>query len=261
MACSCPQGCVVNPIFVNWVGYSSFDIRRRTGYSAGYGVNWGTHSATAQSWTFDPKFHAWLGDVVKYINTIAVNHATKAIDWIGCAGVGGVCDDKPYHSTGRAMDITAIRFTDGSVVDCNASWAVMDRYNNRLYAALIAAARIYAGPSSVLSAGYDSMHSNHVHVDNWWPGGPLKTSDKGDRVLLRRINQVFGASSNAVDTRPWNDRQDDSAATAATVAALRLPSCWQIFTNAWHTLGFLDLVARHGIANRPPGYFAPHQCA
>ena len=257
MACSCPTGCVVNPISMSWVGYSSFDIRMRTDFVNGYGTKWGVHEPVARRWEFDSGFHTTVGDIMKYINTVSLNYATKAIDWIGSAGVGGGCDNKPYHSTGRAIDITALRFTDGVGVDTRGSWEVMDTYNNRLYAALIAACRIYAGPSGVLSAGYPD-HGDHVHVDNWHGGGPLKTSEGGDRVLLRRINRVFGGSSIVVDNAAWT--RADTDATAATRAAFRLPACWDVFTQGWHTLGFLDLVAKHGIANRSPGYFAPHQC-
>lgn len=255
--CTCSQGCVVNPISRNWVGYSSFDLRYRTGFSSAFGTSWGLHNPSSQNFTWDPTFHGQCGEIFKYLSSVAFSYSTRVIDWIGTAGVGGVCDDKPYHSTGRALDITNVSFSDGSRVDTRGSWEVADTGNRRLYCALVASCRIYFGTGGVLSAGY-SGHSDHIHVDNWnGTSPPFSTGSGADRVILRRINRVFGGSGITVNSNAWSNA--DATATAATLSAFGL-SCYNIFGNAWHMIGYMDMVAKHGMANKPAGYFNPNAC-
>jgi hypothetical protein len=244
-------------VYYNWDTYSSFDLRPWTSYTAAYGTQWNNHGST-QSFLFDDTFHTAIADVFSYLNNVAFNYSTRAIDWIGCAGVGG-CDNLPYHSTGRAFDITKVVFLDGSGIDTRGSWEVAETGNNRLYAALIASARIYFAGGGVLSAGWDASHNTHVHVDNWHGGSsPFNTGSSGDRVILRRINKVFGGSSLAVNQSTWTAA--DNAATASTLAAFGFASCYNIFGNTWHAIGLLDMVAKHGMANRAAGYYPPPGC-
>lgn len=243
--------------YYSYVGAPAFDLRARTGFVAAYGSYWGVHQGTAGRFAMTPDFHRRASDILRYIDEIARAGAGRSVDWIGTAGAGG-CDDKQHHGNARALDITRIVFSDGTAVDARGSWEVAEVGNNRAYAGLIAASRIFLGPGSVLSAPIAGGHDNHVHIDTTWPGGPLTTGSPADRVLLRRINRVFGGSARAVDSSAWTAA--DGAALRATLAAFGFPACYDVFGNGWHTIGFLDVVARHGFANRPAGSLPARGC-
>lgn len=244
----------------NYLGQKSFLLPYRTGYSSAFGASWGVHEApkSTRTWKMTADFHQKASNAVNYINNIAFTYATKTISWIGSAGAGG-CDNLQHHGNARAFDLTRIQFSNGSAVDTVGSWAVADVGNNRAYAALIASFRRFLGPGSVLSAPIVGGHDNHVHLDSTWPWTPLSTASNADRVILRRINRVFGGSTLAVGTGDWTPA--DKAATQYTLYnRFRFPLCYDIHGNAWHTWGFLDAVAKHGFGNRAAGYWPPPAC-
>jgi hypothetical protein len=241
----------------NWLGATNYKLRRRTGFVSAYGAWWGVHESTASSFNMTPAFHSTASDMIEHYASNAYLYAGKAISWIGTAGAGQ-CDDKPHHGNARAIDITRVQFSDGSAVDTRGSWSVAEIGNNRLYAGLIATFRLYLGPGSVLSSPISGGHEDHVHTDTSFANGPLTTSSPADRVLLRRINRVFGQSSIAVNSNAWTPA--DGTATRHTLNLFGFASCYSIFTNGWHTLGFLDAVSKCGVANRPAGYFSVPAC-
>lgn len=244
----------------NYLHATSMYLPARTGFVSAYGTWWGVHEAAngTRNWMMTSGFHTAASNAFGYINSVAFNYATKVISWIGCAGAGG-CDDKPHHGNAVAFDLTRVVFSDGSAVDCRGSWEVADVANNRAYAALLASCRIYLGPGSVLSAPITGGHDNHVHLDSSYAWTPLSTGSGGDRVILRRINKVYGGSSIAVNSNNWTTA-DTNATNYTLYTAFGFPGCYNIFGNGWHTIGFLDMVAKVGFGNRSAGYWPAPAC-
>jgi hypothetical protein len=87
---------------------------------------------------------------------------------------------------------------------------------------------------------------------------PFSTSSAADRVILRRINRVFGGSSIAVNQNSWTT--SDTNATNSTLAQFGFAPCYNIFSNVWYTIGYLDKVIKHGVNNKPAGYYPALAC-
>lgn len=250
--CTCPQGCVVNPVNRNYLKYSSWELKYRYGW---YGP-WGLHAdvvplGTYAQPTFDPNFVVKCDNWMYYLNNIMVTYGALALDWIGTAGAGGVCDNLPYHSTGRAFDLTAIMSQQGTVIDMNQSWQDTQGHRRR-YCAVAASARIHFASGGVLTAGYPGGHENHIHVDDWNSWNPLNTASGADRLLMRRFCKEFNGSSIPVNTNAW-----DAASTNAFNALLSTMKlqCTSPTTNGWDSLGFLDLIVKNGMAGQPGSFY------
>jgi hypothetical protein len=262
--CGC-QWCFDQPTVTrNYLYATSMDIRARTSSSSGFGTMWGVHPNTT-SHVFHSPFWDQVSGWINYLNSVSFNTSTRVIDFIGTGGAGG-CKATEYHSRARAFDLTSVQYTNGAKFDMRGSWEVADTGNRRGYCGVMASCRVNWGPGGVLSAGWvengDTSHSNHIHIDNLHSFAPLSTASGGDRVILRRINAVFGGSTIPVASSPlWT--QNDTNALTATLAAFGFGPCYNltsITTDPWRTIGFLDVVAKHGIGNRSPGFFAPPGC-
>lgn len=249
--CGCSFGCPDNPISRDWLGYVDFDLRRRTSLPGLFGV----HSGTKAAVTLAADFTSTMDAAIQYFNSIAFNFGGSIIvDWIGEVGATGC---KPgRHALGRAIDITAIRFSNGSLMDMNVSWRP-DRpvSEQRRYLAFLCAMRIHM--SDVLGFHFDANHENHIHCDNnVLPTPPLRRNSPTDVRLVKLIaNLQLGWNLPVMHSAATSGQWNQQAADGYTwVAAANRTQCHDAFGSTWGMIAFLDIVCKNAMSNNAAGF-------
>jgi hypothetical protein len=233
MACS-----VSDTITRNWVGRTDIEIRHRNGFSSdGKGTHTGQHNERFKSGFFS-QLVEWARQVDNYARAYHPDGAGVA--WVGDVGA---CDDDPpssYHAQARAYDLTKIHFTDNSICDMNWSWN-QNLTQRRRYLAIAALCRVYFG--NVLTAWYNSAHSNHIHIDNAYANvPPIRDDVASDTSLVKAACKYLNGADITINGN-WNESAFQNLRDAFGMG------CLDIRGNYNHTFVFLTQIARCGLNN------------
>jgi hypothetical protein len=169
----------------NYLYTTSWDLRGRTGFSGQVGVHGGQHSLH-----FNSTFWGNCGEIMRVLDL----RVSKSIDFIGDIGAG-FCKSG-YHGSARALDISQVRYTDGTYIDTNYSWRGTTTHK-RWYVGLAAQCRLVVG--TVLTAWYNAEHQNHIHIDNGTGFVPLRTSARSDATLVQAACNILNGESLSID--------------------------------------------------------------
>lgn len=172
----------------NYLHSTAWDLRGRTGYSGQVGIHGGQHSLH-----FNSTFWGQCSEIMRILN-IRVSVSNKSIDFIGDIGAG-FCKTG-YHGSARALDISQVRFTNGTYIDTNYSWRGTTTHR-RWYVGLAAQCRLEMG--TVLTAWYNAEHQNHIHIDNGSGFVPVKTTWRSDTVLIQAACNYLNGESLGID--------------------------------------------------------------
>jgi hypothetical protein len=229
--CNCTlYPCPPNPVWQNYLGQVSYDTRYANGW---FGLIH-THSGT-QAFEYDSPMLTSCNGLANALATYLAPLGT--IDFIGSPGVQ-VCK-QGEHSLGRAMDISAIWFTNSNGIDTNYNWQAPSIAEQRRYLAIVATCRMYF--STVLAYYYNAAHHDHVHVDmGTAPVVPLDYNLTSDRGLLKLMCNLQLGYSFVVDDGTWT--WDHINAVLSLLSTMGM-NCLNPFTNIWHMWAFLANVA------------------
>lgn len=249
---ACLTDCHAPMITRDYLYRSSWDLRNRAGWSGQYGV----HGSAAAAQRFNAAFHRQVGRAINTINTYAHYAGYGSIQWIGNVGAA-VC--KPgCHSSGRALDVTAMSF-DSSSFDLNVAWRSSQSIaQQRGYLAIWAGLRIYC--KTVLTNSYNSAHRDHIHIDNDGNGGSappaIRTSARTDTTLIQTACKLLDGATLSVDGiwGPATTRAYDNLLDRLNM------NCLSPKTNYWHARTLLILITRHGFASRSAGTYRYLHC-
>lgn len=240
----CVTNCSAATVSRNYIYNTSWDLRHRTGWNGLYGVHGGQHNEN-----FNSTFHVQVGYGFAGLNGYSVSSGPGTIDWIGDVGVK-VC--KPgCHSTGRAMDVTAVRL-GSTVYDLNVIWrSTQSLANRRKYLAIWAALR--RDCTTVLTAQYNTAHENHIHVDidDDTTPPPIRTNVPTDTKLIQHTCNLINGASLAVDGI-WGSQTN--AAYLSLLYNLKL-HCTSPTTNYYDMRALVQLICRTAIANKTAGFY------
>ncbi len=219
----------------NYLYTAGYDLRYRTGFSGRVGVHSGQHNLH-----FEPTFWRQCGEIVRQLDARVPN----TINFIGDIGAG-YCKSG-YHGSARALDISQIRYTDGTYIDTNASWRGSTA-DIRRYVGLAAQCRTVVG--TVLTAWYNAAHQNHIHIDNGTGFVPIRTGARSDILLIQAASRHLNGESLSIDG-VWG------GATEAAYGRLRSRlgmGCTNPKTNAADANLFLSLIAQTGLNAQAAG--------
>jgi hypothetical protein len=244
MACS--TNCSAPVVSRNYLFDESIPLKHRLRFKGLRGVHGGTHSER-----FNSTFHAQIGYAIGCLQYFSRRNGPGAVSWVGDVGAQ-VCK-RGCHSTGRALDVTAIRFDDGTIVDANVNWrSSQSLRNRRLYLAAWAAFR--RDCTTVLTYTYNAAHYNHFHVDidDDTTPPPIRDYAKTDTTFVQTACNLLDSAGLAVDGI-WGRKT--SAAYSSLLDAFKM-SCKNPKGNYWHMREFVQLICVHGISNSKAGEFS-----
>lgn len=230
---ACTTNCNAATVSRNYIYKSAWDLRHRTGYVGLQGQHGGTHSEQ-----FNSSFHSRLGLAVNGINAQSVAGGMGWIWWIGDIGVK-VCKSG-CHSSGNAMDFTAIRFSNTGV-DMNRDWrSSRPLKKRRQYLGVWAGLRSWN--STVLTNTFNSAHWDHIHVDNGANSSvpPLRTNMGTDTKFVQTASNLLNGTNLAVDGS-WGNATWTAFDNLLTKFNIE---CQSPTTNAWQAHAGI-LLLRH----------------
>ena len=112
-----------------------------------------------------PAAAAYLVWVRAGLAPVASRHGgLAAVEHVGsyaCRPIAGT-EALSQHARARALDVTALRFRDGTRLSVEADWRALDGRAAELRRARDAACGLFSG---VLSPDYNAAHRTHLHLD------------------------------------------------------------------------------------------------
>jgi len=252
---TCIQDCDAPKVPRDYLFFPSWDLRYR------YGTNdtqhYNLHYNYSQDFQFNTAFHSQLGAATNVMASYATAEGHGSLQWIGTAGTF-VC--KPLcHSSGKALDFSALDFNNTSFDMYNAWRSHQPLAQQRGYLAIWAGLRIYC--KTVLTNTYNTLHHDHIHADNGdiplSAPGPIRESAHTDTALVQTACNLLNGANLTIDgdwgqatTQAYDDLLDELGM-----------SCLSPKTNYWHAKTFLILIMRHGFASESAGEYAYPYCA
>ncbi|MCP3882456.1 MAG: extensin family protein [Sulfitobacter sp.] len=179
------------------------------------------------------------------MNHFSTHWGPGSIEWIGDVGAK-VCKTG-CHSSGRAVDITAVRL-GSTTVDTNQAWRGTTQ-QKRQYLAIWAAFRRDVG--TVLTNAFNSDHQDHMHVDNGATAPTIRTSAKTDTTLVQTACNLLNGASLSVDG-VWGSGTE--AAYQSLLVSLLL-HCTNPKSSSSACQQFLELITKTAIANTTAGTY------
>jgi hypothetical protein len=178
----------------------------------------------------------------------ALNHLGRQT--VAEVGSNGACGDEPgKHSTGEAFDLSRVRFSRGTVIDCNCSWQHTPS-GKRRYLGLLAACRLQFG--LVLGAGYNSDHNNHIYGDNTFSIPQLvRTTSRSDTCIVQQACAWLNGSTISIDG-VWGSGTE--SAYQSLLTSMRV-QCKNPKTNWWDMVEFFDLIAKDGFSGQSASFY------
>jgi hypothetical protein len=248
------MACATNPITRGWIGRTAYDLHHRTGYNArqcNRGVHGGPHTEI-----FNSAFHSRCGDWIIFFNDRVVRPTMGwTVNWVGDIGVTACDDPTSMHYRGRAFDLTALLFTNGSRIDMNRDWrrdpgnSCYSLVQRRRYLAVAASLRRYF--QVVLTGWYNAPHGNHIHFDNGDSIGPIQDDLESDTKLVQAACNYINGESIPIDG-DWGPVTERAFQRLRTDLNMR---CKNIRGSLADTREFLTLVAKTGMANASAGRY------
>ena len=246
---TCITDCDAPTVPRDYLYSPSRELRHR--YAKNSTDHYNIHRSYANSIDFNAGFHTLVGNAVLTVGHYAAAAGHGTLQWIGHDGAQ-VCKSL-CHSTGRALDITALEFSNTSFDMYNAWRDNQPLAQQRGYLAVWAGLRIYC--TTVLTHTFDTFHRDHIHVDSDsnGVGAPPAIRDymETDSALvqtacnlLNEANLVIDNSWGPLTTQAYNNLLD----------AFDM-NCLDPKANYWHAQVFLGLIARHGFESASAGEY------
>lgn len=189
------------PVGYRRIGRPGWPIRLRTGIGTVDGRPVNVHGS-GRSFRFDPVFHATCDDWATYVHAMWTTYGspTNRLEWIGCSHVYRPYPAGSNHTTGNALDLTAMHFRGGDYIDCRFShhpWA--PAVHQRRYAGLAWTGRRFFPELGV--AGTGPSHAWHIHMGRWVDGAAsiLLRRSSWDTWLVQRTCRVLMRANLALD--------------------------------------------------------------
>ena len=249
---ACIKNCNAPTIERNYLYLPNWELRYRTGWQGNYGLH-GTNPSTQN---FNAAFHSQLGAAMLVINSYASSYGNGNIQWVGHVGVK-VCK-AGCHSSGRAYDLTAIKFSNVKF-DMNASWRnTQTLAQRRGYLAIWAGLRVYC--KTILTYAYDAYHSDHIHIDNDGNGTSsppaIRTYAKTDVALIQTACNLLNDAGLTIDGM-WGS---STASAYNNLLAQFGMTCLSPTTNYWAARTLMILIMKHGFSSSSAGTYKYLYC-
>ena len=197
---------------------------------------------------FAKRCDSWCSYVYSYFDGWAANK----IDWIGTLGVGRACGgDFSWHHYAEALDLSRVRFTNGTQVD-RYDWQSGTLSKRRAYLAVAALTRVYM--KTTLTGWYNAAHADHIHFDNG--GGTasvpaFRTNQKSDVTLVQAAANNLNSAGLVIDG-VWGPKTSTAYENLRTKFNLR---CQDPKASASAFKTFLVYIGIHGVTNKPAGTY------
>jgi len=244
------SACRFPDITRNWLWALAWKMRYRTGFNDnGYGIH-----PSSTSFTMHEEAHKQAGRLARDLDALGREYArggeTWSYQWTGLAGAK-VC--KPgYHRYGAAIDFTKFTWSSSNYVDTAVHGEARLRYLRRRYLAVIATCRKHFGTVLHCNNDPDGSHWNHIHVDRGRQAVAMDWDYHTDTTIIQwAARDLAGMEELAIDgvfgrqTKMGYARLRD-AFGAADVD----PTASAANNRIW-----LDLIGRHGMADKDAGAF------
>jgi hypothetical protein len=243
------SSCELPDVTRDWLWATAWKMRYRTAFTGdGFGVH-----PSATSFTMHAETHKQAGRVVRDLDalgrTYGYNGGTWPYQWTGVAGAK-VC--KPgYHRYGAAIDFTHFNWGEELFVD-TAVHGKARRYLRRRYLAVIAVCRKHFGTVLHCYNDPDGSHWNHIHVDRGRRAVAADWDYQTDTTIIQwAARDLAGMSKVSIDG-------DFGPQTKKGLEALRKAFKTEEIdptASSANYLVWLDLIARHGMADQDAGAY------
>jgi hypothetical protein len=202
----------------------------------------------ARAFHYDSGFHSqletWLTD---WLDTSGLPVPTRIDSYGAWTDGGSRCDS--WHNAGRAFDLARLRGDGRTLVSCRQDlWAEQSVTTQarlrRGYWAL--AAHLHIHFAYVLTYLYDTLHRNHIHIDNGSSGSDLSRFRSGSRVQVQAVQ--------ATARYLWDEPVEisgrwDAATRSASGRVLGTLGRSDDLTDSGNWHAYLRACARRGIAS------------
>lgn len=244
------SACAYGDITRNWLYKSEWKLRYRTSYSdKGYGVH-----PDVTSFTMHEETHTQAGKIIRDLYNLGQSYGRGGevwgYQWTGSAGAK-VC--KPgYHRYGAALDLTRFQWDSDTYLDTAVHGKSGSRYLRRRYLAAIALGRKHFGTVLHCNNDPDGTHVNHIHVDRGRKAVAADWDYQTDTTIIQwAARDLAGYEDMAIDG-------DFGPQTTEGYELLRDrfgTSKVDPTDSAANFRTWLDLIARHGIADKNAGTY------
>ena len=229
-------------VFRSYLTETRFDLRNRVSYR---GCFLGNHNVGGSQ--IDTNFLILCDNWFRDFNVFSTTYRGITPDWIGHVGFCAT-NRVSFHNGCRAMDLTAIGFTNGDLFDMNLNWRDNTSCTNvfyiRTYIAVAALLRRHM--KTVLTAWFNTDHHNHIHADN---GGtlngipPILQNTKTDTTLIQAVGRHMMGLGTSIDGIWGNQTQSHYL---EILRRLRL-QCTNPKGNTGDAVRLLGLIAANGM--------------
>lgn len=234
----------------NWFWDGSLKTRYRTAFDAnGYGVH-----PNVTSFTMHEEAHQQAGRVVRDLNDLGIEFARSEPPWpYRWTGLAGAKVCKPgYHRYGAALDFTRFDWGSGHYVDTAVHGKERRLYLRRRYLAVIAICRKHFGTVLHCNNDPDGSHWNHIHADRGRQAVAADWSYQTDTTIIQwAARDLAGVKDMPID---GSFGQKTKAGYIVLREKLGLVDIGPGDSAANFRI-WLDLIARHGMADKPAGTF------
>ncbi|GAA2140347.1 hypothetical protein [Glycomyces algeriensis] len=234
----------------DWLHQSALKTRYRTAFD---GDGNGVHPSTT-SFTMHEETHVQAGRVIRDLHNFGVQYARSGgpwtYRWTGLAGAK-VC--KPgYHRYGAAIDFTRFDWGSGNYVDTALHGKDGRLYLRRRYLAVIATCRKHFGTVLHCNNDPDGSHWNHIHADRGRKAVAANWGYQTDTTIIQWAARDLAGVKDMVidgDFGPKTKRGYEVLREQFGTGGIDPTASGDNF-RVW-----LDLIGRHGIADKPAGTF------
>jgi hypothetical protein len=211
-----------------------------------------THGSGPQDLQFQAAFHGEASDFAARLDYYVGSYYKGGGEGVNWFGQVGTCAGPPgeAHVRARALDITYVKISGGTnnFINMNTAWRPSSSLAlRRAYIGVVAVARCYLG--TVLTAWWNSLHENHIHIDNWSPTSPtpIRDDSKADTTLVQAACNFLNGAGIAIDGE-WGNQTE--VAFNSLKNQLDMQS-FNIRGNVADAKSFLGRIAANGLENSP----------
>ncbi|MEU6246638.1 hypothetical protein [Glycomyces sp. NPDC047010] len=244
------SACELPDITRDWLYDTAWKMRYRTAFSeSGFGVH-----PNVTSFTMHQETHTQAGKVMRDLNALGATYARSEGPWpYGWTGIAGTKVCKPgYHRYGAAIDFTRFDWGSGHYVDTAVHGKEKRRYLRRRYLAVIAVCRKHFGTVLHCYNDPDGSHWNHIHADR---GRKAVAADWGyqtDTTIIQwAARDLAGITDMAIDGDFGPQTKQGLATLRKRFGAEKVDPT----ASSANFLAWLDLISRHGMADKDAGAY------
>lgn len=229
---------------------AGWGIRKVTSQQNGYGM-W-IHEPGDTTWQFESGFYQLCSQWAEALNGFCASSTSPqfTIDWFGARWTHRGFPAQSEHVDSKAMDLTAIYFTNNEFVDMNISWrAGAGLHQQRRYIAVAALLRVYF--LEVLTAGWQNSHFDHIHFDPVHPDSPGISNGERDTLIVQRACNFLNGATLALDGQ-WGAQTEQAYQNLLGAFDMR---CVNPKASYLEMAAFLQMICRHGLRNVAAGHY------